>query len=84
MNPDARRRPRMQHVTCTGTALAMALLPLVVGALLARAMAADPLTPVNALITSGGQRARISPSEWRRSSRNAAAALRRWKAAERM
>ncbi|TQK42549.1 hypothetical protein FBY35_3970 [Streptomyces sp. SLBN-118] len=74
----------MQHVTCTGTALAMALLPLVVvGALLAKALATDPMTPVNAMITSGGHRARISPSEWRRCRRSAAGALRRWKAAER-
>ncbi|WP_455355106.1 hypothetical protein [Streptomyces sp. SYSU K217416] len=65
MIPDAPRYARMQHVTTAGTALAAALLPLVVGVLLARAMAADPLTPVNALITSGGQRARLSPPAWR-------------------
>ncbi|WP_351225763.1 hypothetical protein [Streptomyces sp. NPDC002133] len=76
------RHPRVQHVTTTGTALAAALLPLVVGVLLAKAMAADPLTPVNALITSGGRRARVSPSHWRGCGRNA---LRHgWKAAERM
>ncbi|MGX1884983.1 hypothetical protein [Streptomyces sp. NPDC055287] len=66
----------MQHVTSTGTALAVALLPLAVGVLLAKTMAGDPLAPVNALITSGGQRARISPSEWRRCGRTA---LSKWK-----
>ncbi|OEJ23644.1 hypothetical protein AR457_03175 [Streptomyces agglomeratus] len=67
----------MQHVTTTGTALAVALLPLAVGVLLAKTMAGDPLAPVNALITSGGQRARVSPSQWRGCGRTA---LSRWKA----
>ncbi|MEK8142092.1 hypothetical protein NKH18_04160 [Streptomyces sp. M10(2022)] len=48
-----------------GTALAVTLLPVVIGVLLARTMAADPLTPVNALITSGAAR-RIAPAQWRR------------------
>ncbi|MET9514311.1 hypothetical protein [Streptomyces sp. NPDC002994] len=76
MSPDAPRRVSMHHVTTTGTALAVALLPLAVGVLLAKTMAGDPLAPVNALMTSGGQRARISPSEWRRCGR---AALSKWK-----
>ncbi|MER6999394.1 hypothetical protein [Streptomyces sp. NPDC000410] len=65
MISDARRHPRIQHVTAAGAALAVALLPLVVGVLLAKAMAADPLTPVNAMITSGGHRASISPRQLR-------------------
>jgi hypothetical protein len=77
MIPDAARRASMQHVTTTGTALAVALLPLAVGVLLAKTMAGDPLAPVNALITSGGQRARVSPSQWRGCGRTA---LSRWKA----
>ncbi|MFJ6795207.1 hypothetical protein [Streptomyces sp. NPDC091268] len=59
-------RPRMQHVTTAGSALAVALVPLVVGVLLAKAMAADPYAPVNALITGGGQRAGLPRAEWRR------------------
>ncbi|GAA4929192.1 hypothetical protein GCM10023237_58800 [Streptomyces coeruleoprunus] len=65
MTSEAPRRVRLRHVTTTGTALAGALLPLVVGVLLAKAMAADPMTPVNALITNGG-RARIPQGELRR------------------
>ncbi|MFD9030246.1 hypothetical protein ACFVZW_03620 [Streptomyces sp. NPDC059567] len=60
MTSDDRRNRRMQHVTTTGSALAVALLPLAVGMLLARSVGADPMTSVNALITSGGQRARLS------------------------
>ncbi|MFG2874431.1 hypothetical protein ACGFYU_05360 [Streptomyces sp. NPDC048337] len=59
-------RPRMQHVTTAGSALAVALVPLVVGVLLAKAMATDPMTPVNALIAGGGQRASLPRGEWRR------------------
>ncbi|MBT1184467.1 hypothetical protein HET69_10635 [Streptomyces sp. CJ_13] len=59
-------RPRMQHVTTAGTALAVALVPLVVGVLVAKALGADPLTPVNALISGGGQRAGLPRAEWRR------------------
>ncbi|MFF5449422.1 hypothetical protein [Streptomyces sp. NPDC012888] len=73
----AARSPRLQQVTVAGQALAVALVPLVLGVLLAKAMAGDPMTPVNALITSGGQRARVSPAEWRRTARNARSALRR-------
>ncbi|MCX5588700.1 hypothetical protein [Streptomyces erythrochromogenes] len=70
MNDDAPRsetvRPRMQHVTTAGSALAVALVPLVVGVLFAKAMAADPMTPVNALIAGGGQRAALPQGEWKR------------------
>ncbi|MEU6293892.1 hypothetical protein [Streptomyces erythrochromogenes] len=70
MNDDAPRsvpaRPRMQHVTTAGSALAVALVPLVVGVLFAKAMAADPMTPVNALIAGGGQRAALPRGEWKR------------------
>ncbi len=59
-------RPRMQHVTTAGSALAVALLPVVVGVLVAKGMATDPHTPVNALITGGGQRAGLPRGEWRR------------------
>ncbi|WP_327167470.1 hypothetical protein [Streptomyces subrutilus] len=73
MTTDAPRgtttRPRIQHVTTAGSALAVALLPLVVGVLLAKGLAADPLTPVNALITGGGQRAGLPRAEWRRRGR---------------
>ncbi|MFE5481086.1 hypothetical protein [Streptomyces sp. NPDC056527] len=65
MTSDDRRNRRMQHVTTTGSALAVALLPLAVGMLLARSVGADPMTSVNALITSGGQRARLSRSQLR-------------------
>ncbi|MCX5414622.1 hypothetical protein [Streptomyces sp. NBC_00059] len=58
-------RPRIQkNLTSAGSALAVTLFPLAVGVLLARTMALDPMTPVNALVTSGGQRARIAPSRW--------------------
>lgn len=66
MNFDDRRpHPRIQHVTVAGTALAAAVLPLVVGVLLAKVAAADPMTSVNALITNGAHRPRISPAQWR-------------------
>ncbi|GGT13978.1 hypothetical protein [Streptomyces purpureus] len=71
MTSKASRYVRVQHVTCAGTALASALLPLAVGVLMAKAMAADPLTPVNALITGGGHRARIPRCQWRRCGRAA-------------
>ncbi|MFI0926929.1 hypothetical protein ACH4TP_23800 [Streptomyces sp. NPDC021012] len=60
MTSDARRPRRLQHVTATGTALAVALGPLVLGALLAKSVGGDPMASVNALIAGGGQRARIS------------------------
>ncbi|MDD9376020.1 hypothetical protein M8Z33_04910 [Streptomyces sp. ZAF1911] len=63
----AANRPRMQqHVTTAGSALAVALVPLVVGVLVAKGLAADPHAPVNALITGGGQRAGLPRAEWRR------------------
>ncbi|MGW2017840.1 hypothetical protein [Streptomyces sp. NPDC001927] len=65
MTTDARRTSRIQHVTATGSAVAVALLPLVVGMMLARSVGADPMTSVNALITSGGQRARLSRCQLR-------------------
>ncbi|MFD7259798.1 hypothetical protein [Streptomyces sp. NPDC059874] len=58
-------RPRMRHVTTAGTALAVALVPLVVGVLVAKGMGADPMTSVNALISGGGQRAGLPRAEWR-------------------
>ncbi|MFG2872367.1 hypothetical protein [Streptomyces sp. NPDC048338] len=65
MTSEDRRLRRMQHVTVTGSALAVALGPLVVGALLARSVGADPMTSVNALIAGGGQRARLSRDQIR-------------------
>ncbi|MFF4232383.1 hypothetical protein [Streptomyces sp. NPDC001820] len=65
MTPDTPRRPHREHVTTTGSALAVVLLPLAVGMLLAKAIGSDPLTSVNAVITHSGQRARVSPSQWR-------------------
>ncbi|QFQ95477.1 hypothetical protein F9278_03920 [Streptomyces phaeolivaceus] len=48
--------------TATGSALAVVLLPLVVGALVARSAGADPMASVNALIAGGGERAKLSRS----------------------
>ncbi|MFJ9641952.1 hypothetical protein [Streptomyces sp. NPDC101206] len=74
--PPSSLRPRLQQVTVAGSALAVALLPLVVGVLVAKGMAADPHTPVNALITSGGQRAGLPRGEWRRRGRTTMSRLR--------
>ncbi|MGW3217613.1 hypothetical protein ACWDBC_36015 [Streptomyces parvus] len=79
MTTEAPRRPRIEHVTTAGSALAVTLLPLVVGVLLAKTMAADPMTSVNALVTNG-HRPRVSPKEWRRCGGHA---LRRLRTAER-
>ncbi len=68
MTFDARRR-RLQHVTATGTALAVALGPLVLGALFAKSVGGDPMVSVNALIAGGGQRARISRAQLRSGAR---------------
>ncbi|MFC9627058.1 hypothetical protein ACFTXM_46300 [Streptomyces sp. NPDC056930] len=76
MAPDAPPRPRMQHVATAGTALAVTLAPLVIGVLLAKTMATDPMTPVNAMVTRGGQPVPVSPTQWRRCGRHA---LRSWK-----
>ncbi|MFF4169458.1 hypothetical protein [Streptomyces sp. NPDC001744] len=65
MTSEARRARPLQHVTATGAALAVALGPVVVGALLARSVGADPMASVNALIAGGGQRARISRAQLR-------------------
>lgn len=65
MTSEARRSRPLQHVTATGTALAVALGPVLVGALLARSVGADPMASVNALIAGGGQRARISRAQLR-------------------
>ncbi|GAA2981932.1 MULTISPECIES: hypothetical protein [Streptomyces] len=62
MAREAERHPRVQNLTSAGTALAVTLLPLAVGVLLARAVPVDPMASVNALVTGGGQRARIAPS----------------------
>ncbi|MFF9072600.1 hypothetical protein ACF1BP_25840 [Streptomyces sp. NPDC014735] len=76
MVPDTPHRPRLQHVTTAGTALAVTLAPLVIGVLLAKAMAADPMTPVNALVTRGSQPVPLSPAQWRGCG---ARALRGWR-----
>ncbi|MEU9029729.1 hypothetical protein AB0D46_19840 [Streptomyces sp. NPDC048383] len=69
-------RPRMRHVTTAGSALAVALVPLVVGVLVAKGVAADPHAPVNALISGGGQRAGLPVTEWRRRGHGALRRLR--------
>uniref|UniRef100_A0AAU2JJX6 Uncharacterized protein n=1 Tax=Streptomyces sp. NBC_00049 TaxID=2903617 RepID=A0AAU2JJX6_9ACTN len=80
MTSDAPRNatlgPRMQQVTTAGSALAVALVPLVIGVLFAKAMAADPMTPVNALIAGGGQRAVLPRGEWKRRGHNTVRRLR--------
>ncbi|MFE7764478.1 hypothetical protein [Streptomyces sp. NPDC057438] len=48
--------------TATGSALVVVLLPLVVGALVARSAGGDPMASVNALIAGGGERAKLSRS----------------------
>ncbi|GGW56790.1 hypothetical protein [Streptomyces xantholiticus] len=78
MIPEALHHPRVRGAATAGTALAVTLLPLVAGVLLAKAMAADPMTPVNAMITSGGHRARVTRAQWRGCGRSA---LRRCRAA---
>lgn len=70
------RRPRLGHVTAAGSALAVALVPLVVGVLIAKGVAADPHAPVNALITGGGQRAGLPRAEWSRRGHGAVRRLR--------
>ncbi|MFE2015543.1 hypothetical protein, partial [Streptomyces sp. NPDC059491] len=67
MTSDAPRSRPLRHVTTTGTALAVALAPLVLGALLARSVGGDPMVSVNALIAGGGQRARVSRAQLRTS-----------------
>ncbi|MFE4616985.1 MULTISPECIES: hypothetical protein [Streptomyces] len=65
MTSDARRTRPLHHVTATGTALAVALGPVVIGALLVRSAGGDPMASVNALIAGGGQRARVSRAQLR-------------------
>ncbi|MFD0151837.1 hypothetical protein ACWGQ4_11115 [Streptomyces sp. NPDC055721] len=66
MTSDARPATRpLQHVTATGTALAVALGPVLIGALLVRSAGGDPMASVNALIAGGGQRARVSRAQLR-------------------
>ncbi|MFE2560643.1 hypothetical protein ACFXGT_32455 [Streptomyces sp. NPDC059352] len=65
MTSDALRTRPLQHVTTTGTALALAFGPVVLGALLVRSAGGDPMASVNALIAGGGQRARISRAQLR-------------------
>ncbi|MDV9193706.1 hypothetical protein R6L23_36790, partial [Streptomyces sp. SR27] len=69
MTSDARRNRPLQHVTAAGTALAVAVGPLVLGALLVRSAGGDPMASVNALIAGGGQRARISRAQLRTGAR---------------
>ena len=53
----------------------------VVGVLLAKSMAADPMTSVNALVTNGSHRPRVSPKQWRSCGGDA---LRRLRTTERL
>ncbi|MFJ2745157.1 hypothetical protein ACIO3O_36490 [Streptomyces sp. NPDC087440] len=62
----AAHRTHLRHVTVAGSAIAVALVPLLVGVLVAKGMAADPHSSVNALMTGGGQRAGLPRTEWRR------------------
>ncbi|MFF6783192.1 hypothetical protein [Streptomyces sp. NPDC012510] len=67
MNTQPSRPRPLRNVTATatatGSALAVTLIPLVVGALVARSVGGDPMASVNALIAGGGERARLAPSE---------------------
>ncbi|MER7764592.1 hypothetical protein [Streptomyces sp. NPDC097619] len=69
MTTDSPRPRPLRTVTATagatGSALAVVLLPLVLGALTARAAGGDPMASVNALIAGGGQRAGLSPVQLR-------------------
>ncbi|RPK68521.1 hypothetical protein EES43_01565 [Streptomyces sp. ADI96-02] len=80
MDSEAPRHPRIQHVTTASTALAVTLLPLVVGVLLAKTLAADPMGPVNAMVT-GGHRPRVPPRAWPSCGRHA---LRHWRGGRRV
>ncbi|MFF2010685.1 hypothetical protein ACFVWY_16655 [Streptomyces sp. NPDC058195] len=76
MLPDTPSHPRIRHVTSAGTTLALSLAPVVIGVLLAKSLATDPMSPVNALVTRGGQGVPVSPAQWRGCGRQA---LRGWK-----
>ncbi|MFJ6698182.1 hypothetical protein ACIQM4_19220 [Streptomyces sp. NPDC091272] len=73
-------RPRTGRVTAAGTALAVAVTPLVVGVLVAKGLSVDPHAPVNALIAGGGRRAGLPRAEW---SRRCHTTVRRLKAVRR-
>ncbi|MDX2698641.1 hypothetical protein PV416_31020 [Streptomyces ipomoeae] len=77
MTTDTSRPRPLRNVTATatatGSALAVALLPLVVGALAARSVGGDPMASVNALISGGGQRAKLSRTQLRGCGRRALA-----------
>ncbi|MGW0711365.1 hypothetical protein ACWD4G_36320 [Streptomyces sp. NPDC002643] len=51
--------------TATGSAVAVVLLPLLVGALAARSVGGDPMASVNAMIAGGGQRAKLTRTQLR-------------------
>ncbi|MFF8828135.1 hypothetical protein [Streptomyces sp. NPDC015131] len=70
----ALQRPALRRAARTGAALAGVLLPLTAAVLLAKAMAGDPLAPVNTLMTTGSQRVRVSPAAWRGCGRGALSA----------
>jgi hypothetical protein len=69
MTTDTPRTRPLRNVTATatatGSALAVVLLPLLVGALAARTVGGDPMASVNAMIAGGGQRARLSRNQLR-------------------
>ncbi|MFD6285285.1 hypothetical protein [Streptomyces sp. NPDC060205] len=65
MPPARPLRSATRTAVTTGSALAVVILPLVVGALAARAVGGDPMASVNAMMTGGGQRARLSRSQLR-------------------
>ncbi|WP_424215221.1 hypothetical protein ACN20G_25900 [Streptomyces sp. BI20] len=75
LGPLVRRR-----LTVTGSALAVAVLPLAVAVLCARAAGADPTAPINALIAGGAKRPGIPVVEWRRRAHTARVTLRRVRA----
>ncbi|WP_299539321.1 hypothetical protein [uncultured Streptomyces sp.] len=77
MLPVIRRTTRAHHVTLAGTALAGALLPLVVGVLLARAASGDPMAPVSTFVTGVGARGPARPGAWRYAGRDALRRTRR-------
>ncbi|MFH8469270.1 hypothetical protein [Streptomyces sp. NPDC017991] len=97
MPPARPLRSATRTAATTGSALAVVILPLVVGALAARAIGGDPMASVNAMMTGGGERARLSRGQlrtyrvrtlttarnaWDRSSRLTAGKVRRGALAE--
>lgn len=76
MLPDTPPHARIRHVTSAGTTLALSLAPVVIGVLLAKSMAMDPMSPVSALVTRGGQGVPLSPAQLRGCGRQA---LRDWR-----